>query len=182
MNAKCDGKMHLGLGCVCMSVLTEECLPRKPCSQEETNYSTSKFCLLLAVLSVDLLWLNEEKRRGINFLTSGTWVPAGLCCAACGGCNISDVFCLPATAETLFWVLTTVVRVHFLSKQMVLQQYFQSPVQEKFVDVYSHFCLNCAKDKMAQIKLHSNFCSKKLLFGLGKGQEKTDEVKAVKLI
>lgn len=68
---------------------------------------------------------------------------------------------------------------------MVLQQYFQSPVhahREKFVVVYSHFCLNCAKDKMAQIKLHSNFYSKKLLFDLGKGKEKTNEVKAVKLI
>lgn len=101
-----DGKMHLGLGYVCMSVLTEECLPGKPFSQEETNSSTSKFWLSSAVLSVDLLWLNEERRRGINFLTSGTQGPAGLCCAACGGCNIFDVFCLPATAETACWLVT----------------------------------------------------------------------------
>lgn len=54
--------------------------------------------------------------------------------------------------------------------------------QEKFVDVFSCFCLNCARDKMAQIKFQSNFCSKKLLLNLGKAQKKIAEVKAVKLI
>lgn len=174
MNVKCDGKTHLGLGYICITVLTEECFPGKPCSQEETNSSTSKFWLSSAVLSVDLLWLNEEKRRGINFLTSGTRVPAGLCCAACGGCNIFNVFCLLATAGTACWLLTTCgaiaawqcwqsLRCTFLASIWSCNNIFSPPVpaaQEKFVDVFSHFCLNCARDKMAQIKLQSNFCSK----------------------
>lgn len=92
---------------ICLHVsANRRMLAREAFSQEETNSSTSKFWLSSAVLSVDLLWLNEERRRGINFLTSGTRGPAGLCCAACGGCNIFDVFCLPATAETACWLVT----------------------------------------------------------------------------
>lgn len=115
-----------------------------------------------------------------------------LACVACGGCNIFDVFCLPATAETACWLLTAhgghscprmlqSLRCSFLASKWSCNCVFSPPVrahQEKFVDVFSHFscesqlCLNCARDKMAQIKLQSNFCSKKLLLNLVKAQKK----------